>query len=52
MIGALKDASLIGSNPGGRPEFRDEVLRAMTPPIGDVDVRAAIRPGRDDEFDE
>jgi plasmid stability protein len=27
-------------------------LRAMTPPLGDVDVRAAIRRGRDDEFDE
>jgi plasmid stability protein len=27
-------------------------LRAMTPPLGDVDVRAAIRHGRDDEFDE
>ena len=27
-------------------------LRAMTPPVGDVDVRAAIRRGRDDEFDE
>ena len=27
-------------------------LRAMTPPFGDVDVRAAIRRGRDDEFDE
>jgi antitoxin FitA len=27
-------------------------LRAMTPPVGDVDVRAAIRCGRDDEFDE
>jgi len=26
-------------------------LRAMTPPLGD-DVRAAIRRGRDDEFDE
>jgi hypothetical protein len=26
-------------------------LRAMTP-VGDVDVRAAIRRGRDDEFDE
>jgi len=24
----------------------------MTPPVGDVDVRAAIRRGRDDEFDE
>ena len=27
-------------------------LRAMTPPVGDVDVRAAIRRGPDDEFDE
>jgi plasmid stability protein len=27
-------------------------LRAMTPPLGDLDVRAAIRRGRDDEFDE
>ena len=27
-------------------------LRATTPPLGDVDVRAAIRRGRDDEFDE
>jgi antitoxin FitA len=27
-------------------------LRAMTPPLADVDVRAAIRHGRDDEFDE
>jgi hypothetical protein len=27
-------------------------LRAMTPRVGDVDVRAAIRRGRDDEFDE
>ena len=27
-------------------------LRAMTPQVGDVDVRAAIRRGRDDEFDE
>ena len=27
-------------------------LRAMTPPLGDVDVRAAIRRGRDDESDE
>jgi plasmid stability protein len=27
-------------------------LRAMTPPVGDVDVRAAIRRGGDDEFDE
>jgi plasmid stability protein len=27
-------------------------VRAMMPPIGDVDVRAAIRRGRDDEFDE
>ena len=27
-------------------------VRAMTPPIGDVDVRVAIRRGRDDEFDE
>ena len=25
-------------------------LRAKTPPLGDVDVRAAIRRGRDDEF--
>jgi len=24
----------------------------MTPPLGNVDVRAAIRRGRDDEFDE
>jgi len=24
----------------------------MTPPLGDVDVPAAIRRGRDDEFDE
>ena len=29
--------------------FRE--LRAMTPPLEDVDVRAAIRRGRDDEFD-
>jgi len=27
-------------------------LRATTPPLGDVDVRAAIRYDRDDEFDE
>jgi plasmid stability protein len=27
-------------------------LRALTPPISDVDVRAAIRHGRDDDFDE
>ena len=27
-------------------------LRAMTPPLGDIDVRAAIRHGRDDEFNE
>jgi len=27
-------------------------LRATTPPLGDVDVRAAIRRGRDDEFAE
>jgi plasmid stability protein len=27
-------------------------IRAMTPPIGDIDVRAAIRRGRDDEFDD
>jgi len=27
-------------------------IRAKTPPLGDVDVRAAIRHGRDDEFDE
>ncbi len=27
-------------------------LRAITSPISDVDVRAAIRRGRDDEFDE
>jgi plasmid stability protein len=27
-------------------------LRAMMPPLGDVDVRAAVRRGRDDEFDE
>ena len=26
-------------------------LRIMTPPLGNVDVRAAIRRGRDDEFD-
>ncbi len=26
-------------------------LRATTPPLGDVDVRATIRRGRDDEFD-
>jgi plasmid stability protein len=26
-------------------------LRAMTPPLEDVDVRAAIRRGRDDESD-
>ena len=28
--------------------FRE--LRAMTPPLEDIDVRAAIRRGRDDEF--
>ena len=27
-------------------------LRATTPPLGDIDVRAAIRHGRDDEFNE
>src|SRR5271155_2981807 len=27
-------------------------LRAMPPPLGDIDVRAAIRRGRDDELDE
>ena len=27
-------------------------LRAMTPPVNDVDVRTAIQRGRDDEFDE
>jgi plasmid stability protein len=27
-------------------------LRAMTPPLGNVDVRAAIRHGRDDELDQ
>jgi plasmid stability protein len=27
-------------------------LRAASPPLGDVDIRAAIRRGRDDEFDE
>jgi antitoxin FitA len=27
-------------------------LRAMTPPIGEVDLGAGIRHGRDDEFDE
>jgi plasmid stability protein len=27
-------------------------LRAMSPPLRDFDVRAAIRYGRDDEFDE
>jgi antitoxin FitA len=27
-------------------------LRATTPPLGDIDVRAAIRHGRDDEFEE
>lgn len=27
-------------------------LRALSPPMHDVDVRAAIRYGRDDEFDE
>jgi plasmid stability protein len=27
-------------------------LRAMSPPLKDFDVRAAIRYGRDDEFDE
>jgi antitoxin FitA len=27
-------------------------LRAMSPPLKDFDVRAAIRCGRDDEFDE
>jgi plasmid stability protein len=26
-------------------------IRAMSPPLGDLDVRAAIRYGRDDEFD-
>jgi antitoxin FitA len=26
-------------------------LRAMSPPLKDVDIRAAIRHGRDDEFD-
>jgi plasmid stability protein len=26
-------------------------LRALSPPLNDVDVRAAIRHGRDDEFD-
>jgi plasmid stability protein len=26
-------------------------LRAMSPPLHDVDIRAAIRHGRDDEFD-
>jgi plasmid stability protein len=27
-------------------------LRVATPPLGDVDLRAAIRHGRDDEFDQ
>ena len=27
-------------------------LRSLSPPLYDVDVRAAIRYGRDDEFDE
>ncbi len=27
-------------------------VRAMSPPLRDFDVRAAIRHGRDDEFDE
>jgi antitoxin FitA len=27
-------------------------LRAVSPPLGDANVRAAIRRGRDDEFDE
>jgi plasmid stability protein len=27
-------------------------LRAMSPPLKDFDVRAAVRHGRDDEFDE
>jgi plasmid stability protein len=27
-------------------------LRAMSPPLRDMDVRAAIRYGRDDEFDD
>jgi plasmid stability protein len=27
-------------------------IRAMSPPLKDFDVRAAIRHGRDDEFDE
>jgi antitoxin FitA len=27
-------------------------LRATTPALGDVDVRAAVRHGREDEFDE
>jgi plasmid stability protein len=27
-------------------------MRAMSPPLKDFDVRAAIRHGRDDEFDE
>jgi plasmid stability protein len=27
-------------------------LRAVSPPLGDINVRAAIRRGRDDEFDE
>jgi antitoxin FitA len=27
-------------------------LRAVTPSLGDVDTRAAIRHGRDDQFDE
>ena len=29
-----------------------KTLRAMTPPVNDVDVRTAIQRGRDDEFDE
>lgn len=27
-------------------------IRAMSPPLHDFDIRAAIRHGRDDEFDE
>ena len=27
-------------------------LRALSPPLKDIDVRAAIRYGRDDEFDD
>ena len=27
-------------------------LRAVSPPLGDINIRAAIRRGRDDEFDE